>query len=292
MACRQGVFFMEFFGRSEFEAAVAAIRQGTQYQPRVGLVLGSGLGNVADAVEGADIIPYEQIPHWPRSTVVGHQGQLHIGQMEGQSVILMRGRAHYYEGYPSSQVTLPIRVMQLMGVETVILTNAAGGINPAFRPADLMVLTDHIGVIAMAGVNSLCGPNDDTLGPRFPDMSAVYDPALRHLALEAARSAGIPMHQGVYICLRGPAFETPAEIRFLQLIGADAVGMSTVPEAIVARHGNLRVLAISGISNVTHHTEAGGKTTHEEVLEAGKVIAPRLETVLRGVLRNMPVGIS
>jgi purine-nucleoside phosphorylase len=281
---------MEFFGRSEFEAAVAAIRQRTQYRPRVGLVLGSGLGSIADSVERADVIPYEQIPYWPRSTVIGHQGQLHIGQLEGQSVILMRGRAHYYEGYPPSQVTLPIRVMQLLGVEIVILTNAAGGINPVFRPADLMLITDHIGLIAMTGINSLYGPNDDALGPRFPDMSSVYDPVLRRLALETACGAGVPMHQGVYVCLAGPSFETPADIRFLRLIGADAVGMSTVPEAIVARHGNLRVLAISGISNVTQHDEAGGKTTHEEVLEAGRVIAPRLETVLRGVLRSLSVG--
>jgi purine-nucleoside phosphorylase len=283
---------MDFFGRSEFEAAVAAIQQRTQHHPRVGLVLGSGIGGIADSVEKADIIPYEQIPYWPRPTVVGHQGQLCIGQMEGQSVIVMRGRAHQYEGYPPSQVTLPIRVMQLLGVEIVILTNAAGGINPVFRPADLMLITDHIGLITMTGINPLCGPNDDTLGPRFPDMSTVYDPALRHLALEAARGAGVPMHQGVYVCLNGPSFETPADIRFLRLIGADAVGMSTVPEAIVARHGNLRVLAISGISNVTQHGDAGEKTTHEEVLEAGRVIAPRLETVLRGVLRSLSVGSS
>ncbi len=284
---------MEFFGRSEFEAAVAAIRQKTQYQPRIGLILGSGLGNIADSVERADIIPYEQLPYWPRSTVVGHQGQLHIGHMEGQIVFLMRGRAHYYEGYPPSQVTLPIRVMQLLGVEMVILTNAAGGINPTFHSADLMLITDHIGLIAMAGINSLSGPNDDILGPRFPDMSAVYDASLRQLALETARHAGVPMHEGVYACLAGPSFETPADIRFLRLIGADAVGMSTVPEAIVARHGGLRVLAISGISNVTHaiqYDNVSGKTTHEEVLEAGKAIAPRLETVLRGVLRGLPAA--
>lgn len=283
---------MEFFGRPEFEAAVAAIQQKTRHHPRIGLVLGSGLGGMADSVERADVIPYEQIPYWPRSTVAGHQGQLHIGQMEGQDVIVMRGRAHYYEGYPPSQVTLPIRVMQLLGVEIVVLTNAAGGINPTFHPADLMLITDHIGLIVMTGINPLYGPNDDTLGPRFPDMSTVYDPALRHLALEAAREAGVPMRQGVYACLSGPSFETPADIRFLRLIGADAVGMSTVPEAIVARHGNLRVLAISGISNITQHDSAGGETTHEEVLETGKVIVPRLETVLHGVLRSLSVSSS
>lgn len=281
---------MEFFGRAEFEAAAAAVRQRTKHHPRVGVVLGSGLGNIAEAVEGADVIPYDQIPHWPRSTVVGHQGQLHIGQLEGQNVIVMRGRTHQYEGYSPSQVTLPMRVMQLLGVEIVILTNAAGGLNPLFRPADLMLITDHIGLIAMTELNPLRGPNDDTLGPRFPDMSAVYDPALCHQALAAAQRAGVPMHQGIYVCLHGPSFETPADIRFLRLIGADAVGMSTVPEAIVARHGNLRVLAISGISNVTQHEHTGEKTTHEEVLEAGKVIAPRLEAVVRGVLHDLPVG--
>lgn len=281
---------MEFFGRPEFEAAVAAIRERTRHHPRVGLVLGSGLGNIADAVERADVIPYDQIPHWPCSTVVGHQGQLHIGSMEGQDVIVMRGRVHLYEGYPPSQVTLPIRAMQLLGVEIVILTNAAGGINPVYHPADLMLLTDHIGLIAMTGVNPLCGPNDDTLGPRFPDMNAVYDGELRCMALEAARGAGVPMHQGIYVCLNGPSFETPADIRFLRMIGADAVGMSTVPEAIVARHGNLRVLAISGISNVTQHDDANGGTTHEEVLATGKVIAPRLEAVIRGVLRSLSLS--
>jgi purine-nucleoside phosphorylase len=276
---------MEFLGRSEFEAAVAVIQKRTSHHPRIGMVLGSGLGNIADIVEKADVIPYDQIPYWPQSTVTGHIGQLHIGLMEGQSVMVMRGRVHQYEGYPLSQVTLPIRVMQLLGIEMVILTNAAGGINPVYRPAELMMLTDHIALTAMTGLNPLSGPNDDTLGPRFPDMSVVYDPELCQLALDEARQTGVPMHQGVYICLAGPSFETPAEIRFLRQAGADAVGMSTVPEAIVARHGGLRVLAISGISNV--HDHAGGATTHEEVLAAGKLIAPRMEAVIRGVLRSL-----
>lgn len=279
---------MEFLGRSEFEAAVAAIQKRTSHHPHIGIVLGSGLGNVADAVESADIIPYDQIPFWPQSTVAGHTGQLHIGLLEGQNVMVMRGRAHQYEGYPPSQVTLPIRVMQLLGVEIVILTNAAGGINPVYHPADLMMITDHIGLTAMTGINPLFGPNDDTLGPRFPDMSAVYDLELRQVALETARETGVPMHQGVYVCLAGPSFETPADIRFLRLAGADAVGMSTVPEAIVARHGGLRVLAISGISNV--HDHAGGATTHEEVLAAGQLIAPRMEAVIRGVLRSLSLN--
>lgn len=280
---------MQIFTRAEFEAAAAAVRECTRHQPRIGLVLGSGLGDLAETVEQADVIPYEDIPHWPRSTVAGHSGRLHIGYLEGQPVMVMRGRAHYYEGYPMSQVTLPIRVMQLMGVRILILTNAAGGLNRNFRAGDLMLITDHINLIGMAGHNPLRGPNDETLGTRFPDMSQVYDPELRRLALEVAREANIPLWEGVYICLAGPSFETPADIRFLRLIGADAVGMSTVPEATVARHGSMRVLGVSGISNVAVDTpDAERETTHEEVLQAGRVIVPRLEKLLRGVLRRLP----
>lgn len=282
---------MEFFGRPQFEAAANAVREHTQHQPRIGLILGSGLGSLADSVEEADIIPYEQIPLWPHSTVVGHQGQLHIGRLEGQNVLVMRGRAHYYEGYPMGQVTLPVRVMQLLGVEIVILTNAAGGLNPSFRAGDLMLITDHINMVGMGGANPLRGSNDDSLGPRFPDMGRVYDADLRRLALDVAREAHVPLHQGVYVGLAGPSFETPAEIRFLRLIGAGAVGMSTTPEATVARHGGLRVLGLSGISNVAiDELDSETHTTHEEVLDAGKIIVPRLETVLRGVLRGLPTA--
>ncbi len=279
---------MEFYTRREFEAAAAVIRERTRHQPRVGIVLGSGLGSFAETVEQADVIPYGDIPHWPLSTVVGHQGQLHIGSLEGQAVLVMRGRAHYYEGYPLSQVTLPIRVMQLLGIEIVILTNAAGGLDSAFKAGDLMLITDHLNLIGMGGTNPLRGPNDETLGVRFPDMSRVYDADLRRTAAGVARDQGIPMQQGVYVGLAGPSFETPAEIRFLRLIGGQAVGMSTVTEATVARHGGMRVLGISGISNVAIDDPAAQtETTHEEVLDAGRVIAPRLEAVLRGVLQNL-----
>ena len=279
---------MEFFTRSEFEAAADVVRQRTRQQPRVGIVLGSGLGDFAESIENADVIPYDDIPHWPHSTVVGHQGQLYLGQLEGQDVMVMRGRAHSYEGYAFSHITLPIRVMQLMGVETVILTNAAGGLNPTFTPGDLMLIDDHINLM---GSNPLRGPNDDSLGTRFPDMQQAYDPALRRIALEVACSSNVPMHEGVYIGLAGPSFETPAEVRFLRTIGGDAVGMSTVPEVIVARHGGLRVLGISGITNaaVADAAQAGsGETTHDEVLETGRVLVPRLETILRGVLQRLP----
>jgi purine-nucleoside phosphorylase len=277
---------MNFLGRKEFEQAANTVRQHTRHQPRVGLVLGSGLDSLADAVEEADIIPYRQIPHWPVPTVEGHIGQLHIGHLEGQSVMVMQGRVHYYEGYPMDQVTLPMRVMQLLGVQSVILTNAAGGLNPNFSPGDLMLITDHINLIGMAGLSPLHGPNDETLGPRFPSMTQVYDPQLRQFAQQAAAEAGIVLHQGIYVCLAGPAFETPADIRFLRLIGADAVGMSTVPEATVARHGGMRVLGISGISNIAiTQPDSQQEPSHQEVLEAGKLIAPRLMSVLRGVLR-------
>jgi purine-nucleoside phosphorylase len=282
---------MEFFGRSEFEAATAAVRKRTKHQPQVGIVLGSGLGTFADAIENADIIPYAKIPHWPQSTVVGHKGQLHIGQLENKSVLVMRGRAHYYEGYPISQITLPIRVMQLLGVKILVLTNAAGGVNKAFKAGELMLIVDQINLLGMTGINPLRGPNDETLGPRFPELGRAYDPELCRLAVEAAKKAGIRLHQGVYACLSGPSFETPAEVRFLRMIGADAVGMSTGPEAIVARHGGLRVLGISTISNTAvDSAKAVTVTTHEEVLEAGKIIGPRLEAVLRGVLRQLPAS--
>jgi purine-nucleoside phosphorylase len=287
---------MQHFGRAEFEAASDAVRQRTQHQPRVGLVLGSGLGGLADSVENPSIIPYEDIPHWPKSTVPGHSGKLVLGKFENQDVLMMQGRAHYYEGYSLTQVTLPIRVMQLLGVEIVILTNAAGGINKSYQAGDLMLIADHINLVGMTSENPLKGPNDDSLGPRFPGMNGAYDPALRAKARKVAKEEGVPLHEGVYVGLSGPSFETPAEIRFLRAIGADAVGMSTVHEAIVARHGRnenghdqrLRVLGISGITNATiDDSESPEEATHEEVLDAGKVLVPRLEAVVRGVLRTL-----
>jgi purine-nucleoside phosphorylase len=247
------------------------------------LVLGSGLGALADAVEDADVIPFADIPHFPVSSVQGHAGRMLAGRLEGRSVLVMQGRVHYYEGYSMSQVTFPIRLMQLLGIRTVILTNAAGGVNASFKAGDVMLITDHINLIGMAGQSPLRGPNDDSLGMRFPDMSQAYDPGLRQLAMKVAQEHQIDLKQGVYLCLAGPNFETPADVRFLGLIGADAVGMSTVPETTVARHGGLLVLGLSGISNSLSglHQE----TTHEEVLEAGRAIVPKLTTLIRGVLR-------
>ncbi len=277
----------DFLTRDQFEEAAAAIRARTSHRPAIGLVLGSGLGGLAEAVSDADIIPSAEIPYWPQSTVPGHLGRLVIGRLEGKPVIVQQGRAHFYEGLSMQRVTLPVRVMQLLGVEAVILTNAAGAINPSYRPGDLMLLTDHINFLGMAGVSPLRGPNDESLGPRFPDMSQVYDPGLRQLALEVAGEAGLKLHQGVYVCLAGPSFETPADLRFLRLAGADAVGMSTVPEATVARHAGLRVLGVSGISN-SANLDGSGTTTHEEVLAAGRTLVPKLTALLTGVLRRWP----
>lgn len=290
---------MEFFGLPEFEAAANHVRERTRYQPALGLVLGSGLGELAKSVVDADVIPYADIPHWPRSTVQGHAGELYLGRFEGHFVIMMRGRTHYYEGYPISQITLPIRVMQLLGVKILVLTNAAGGLNQSYSVADLMLIADHISLLGMAGANPLRGPNDERLGPRFPGMTSVYDAELGQLALDTAREHNIPMHQGVYVGLAGPSFETPAEIRFLRAVGGDAVGMSTVAEATVARHApyepgeedrRLRVLGISGITNkAIDDPRSEFEADHQEVLDAGQILVPRLETVIRGVLRKIPV---
>ncbi|MCB0255734.1 MAG: purine-nucleoside phosphorylase [Anaerolineae bacterium] len=274
--------------RQHFQEAAAAVRGFTTLQPQIALVLGSGLNPVAEQVEEAVSVPYADIPHFPVSTIPGHQGRLVIGRLEGHPVIVMQGRAHYYEGYSMQQVTMPIRVFRQLGVETLILTNAAGGLNKQFRTGDLMLLTDHINLVGMAGENPLRGPNDPTLGPRFLDMSKTYDRQLRELAMAVAAEQELPLHQGVYVGLAGPTFETPADVRFLRMIGGDAVGMSTVPEAIVARHGGMRVMGVSGISNVAIDVIDGqGEASHEEVLEAGALLAPRMTSLVRGVLASL-----
>ena len=271
---------------AQIDPIAQVIRTRLPVQPSVAIILGSGLGALADAVEGAASIPYNEIPSWPVSTVFGHQGRLVAGKLEGRQVVVMQGRAHYYEGYSMAQVTLPVRVFQRLGVETLIVTNAAGGINPEFIPGDLMLITDHLNLVGMAGLSPLRGPNLDVLGPRFPDMSQAYDRQLLDLARQAAKEAGILLREGVYVCLAGPSFETPADLRFLRTIGADAVGMSTVPEVTAARHGGTRVLGISGISNKAN-LDGNTITSHEEVLAAGQKIVPKLITVVRGVLRRI-----
>jgi purine-nucleoside phosphorylase len=277
---------MQVFTREQYEEAVRFIQSRTTHQPQVGLVLGSGLNPLAEMVDSADVIPYGDVPHFPRPTVEGHQGRLVVGWLAGVPILVMQGRVHFYEGYSMQQVTFPVRVMQVMGIQTLIVTNAAGGINPSFHAGELMLITDHINLIGMVGFNPLYGPNDPALGPRFPDMSEAYDARLRHVARQVAQENDILLREGVYVGLSGPSFETPADIRFLRTIGADAVGMSTVAEVTVARHGGMRVLGISSITNVAA-VEPGQETSHEEVLAAGQQIVPRLMTLIQGVLARL-----
>lgn len=280
----------EFYTREQYAAAAQVVLSRTRHKPRVAMILGSGLGALADELKDRDVIPYADIPLFPRSTVEGHAGRLVIGMLEGVPVAMMQGRAHYYEGYSIQQIAFPVRTFQQMGVDTLIVTNAAGGLNPRFKAGELMLITDHINLVGMAGLNPLRGPNDPELGPRFPDMSRAYDLELRAIAERVAAREGIPLNEGVYIMLAGPSFETPADLRFLLAIGADAVGMSTVPEVTAARHGGTRVLGISGISNTLSASDAAvghEDTTHEEVLAAGKILAPRLAALIRGVLREI-----
>jgi purine-nucleoside phosphorylase len=281
-----------FLTREGIEEAAEFIRTRTGHRPTIGLITGSGLAALADEVTEADTIPYAQIPHFPVSTVEGHPGELVIGRLEGEEVVVMRGRAHFYEGTPMQQVTFPIRVMRALGVEEIIVTNAAGGLNPSFKAGDIMLITDHINLVGMAGLNPLHGPNDPTLGPRFVDMSRAYDPQLRDLARRVAGELGFELRKGIYIMLAGPTFETPADVRFLQIIGADAVGMSTVPEVIVARHGGMRVLGLSHISNVIatgHEMGPEEGDLHQEVLAAGAAAVPRLVALIRGIVREVTI---
>ncbi|PWB54102.1 MAG: purine-nucleoside phosphorylase [Anaerolineales bacterium] len=276
----------EYFSLDQIDRIADFVRSKTSYHPQVGIILGSGLGAIAASVEYATIIPYQEIPDWPVSTVIGHQGHLVIGQLEGKEVIVMQGRVHYYEGYSIHQVALPVRVLQRLGIEILIVTNAAGAVSPNFSPGDLMLITDHINLIGMAGLNPLRGPNIDELGTRFPDMSRAYDLALLDLARKVVSEENLVLNEGVYVCLAGPSFETPADLRFLRFIGADAVGMSTVPEVITARHGGIRVLGISGISNKAN-LDGETITLHEEVLQAGETLAPKLTALIKGVLRRL-----
>jgi len=276
----------DFVNLQMVDQAVQAIRTRTARKPQVGLILGSGLGDLAESIAPADYIDYSEIPDWPRSTIMGHKGRLVLGDLEEKPVMIMQGRAHYYEGYEMPIIGYPVRVMIRLGIKYLIVTNAAGAINPDFEPGDLMLITDHLSLIGMFGMNPLRGPNIDEFGERFPDMSQAYDPDLLISARQAAAEQKIPVHEGVYVCLSGPSFETPADLRFLHIAGADAVGMSTVPEVIVARHGGIRVLGISGISNKAN-LDGSTITTHEEVLEAGKKMVPKLDAIIRDVLRKL-----
>jgi purine-nucleoside phosphorylase len=275
-----------FITLKEIDDITQKIRAKIPFTPKVSLILGSGLGGLADAIQDRIVLSSTEFENWPKSTVQGHEGKLIFGSLEGQKVMVLQGRVHYYEGYSMDQVTLPIRVMQRLGIPYLFVTNAAGAIHPDYIPGDLMLINDHISMIGMTGNNPLRGPNLDEFGPRFPDMSQCYDRQLQQIARQVAAEAGLPIREGVYAGLSGPSFESPADLRFLRVIGSDAVGMSTVPEVIVARHGGTRVLGISGISNKAN-LDGNTLTTHEEVLEAGNLIVPKLEKLLRGVLRAL-----
>jgi purine-nucleoside phosphorylase len=255
-------------------------------KPAIGIILGSGLGDLADQLEEAVAIPYTTIPGFVGSTAPGHAGRLVIGGLAGKTVLAMQGRFHFYEGHDMAQVTFPVRLMRALGITTLIVTNAAGGLNPAFQTGDLMALNDHIFLPGMAGQNPLRGPNDETLGPRFVPVVNSYTQSLRDIAQEEAAKLGIRFHQGVYIMLTGPNFETRAEMRLLRAWGADAVGMSTVPEVIVAVHSGMQVLGISTITN-TLNPDTNQETSGEEVIEVGKAVGPRLLALVKAVLARI-----
>jgi len=278
----------DYIPRARIHESATAVRRRSSMTPVVGLILGSGLSGLADEVENPTVIPAEEIPHWPRSTVAGHNGRMVIGTLEGKPVVVLQGRVHFYEGYTMQQITLPVRVMQALGIQDLIVTNAAGGMNPGFTPGDLMLISNHINMPGMAGFNPLRGPNDDEVGTRFPDMTEPYDAALRRLAHEVAAAEGFSVQEGVYAFVAGPSYETPAELRFLRAIGGDAVGMSTVPTVIVARHAGVRVLGISTITNMAIPDPAPGtQLSHAEVLETGRQVIPRLTALIRGVVAGL-----
>ena len=274
---------MERF-RRQVEEAAEFIQDHSAGQPEVALILGTGLSGVADVMQIWHALPYEKIPYHPVSTVLSHHGRLLCGEWAGKSIIAMQGRFHLYEGYTALQISFPIRVMATLGIKTLIISNAAGGLNPHFQPGDLMLITDHIN---LTGANPLIGPNLDTLGPRFPDMSEAYDAAMRECAAQAAAEIGLLVRQGVYIGLSGPNYETPAEIRMCRTLGADAVGMSTVGEVIVANHMGIGVLGISCITNLAAGI-APQRLTHAEVMETTGRVGEQFGALLSATIPRLP----
>jgi purine-nucleoside phosphorylase len=269
--------------RAKIDEAVAAVRKHTDAQPETGIVLGTGLGVLADKIEGEARIPYAEIPHFPVSTVESHAGELVLGMLAGKTVAALSGRFHYYEGYSLQEVTFPIRVAKALGISALVVSNAAGGMNPLFKAGDIMIITDHIN---MMGDNPLIGPNDDTLGPRFPDMSEPYTRELIELAMNVAIEKGVALRQGVYLGCTGPCLETRAEYRFMRAIGADAVGMSTVPEVIVAVHAGLRVLGFSVITDECL-PDALAPADIEKIISVANTAEPRLSAIVTACLKKM-----
>lgn len=265
------------------EETVSYIQNKTGKKPETAIVLGSGLGQLADKLEDAVVIPYEELPHWKSSTAPGHNGRLLFGTLGGKEVVCMQGRLHYYEGYSMEDITYPVRVMAKLGVKNLLLSNAAGGINTDFAPGQLMLITDHINFL---GRNPLMGPNEADFGVRFCDMSYAYHPELRRLALEAAEELGQNLAQGVYVATTGPSYETPAEIRMFRMWGASAVGMSTVPEVIVANHSGLRVMGISCITNMAAGV-LDQPLTEEEVLETGAKSGAAFQALMTRIVEKL-----
>jgi purine-nucleoside phosphorylase len=270
--------------RSHIEESVRFLRTKTALQPTIGIILGTGLGGLAREIAQETVIPYEQIPHFPVSTVESHHGRLIFGTLGGKTVVAMQGRFHYYEGYTMQQVTFPVRVMKFLGVHTLLISNAAGGMNPQFRKGSIMIITDHIN---LQGDNPLIGYNDDSLGPRFPDMSEPYNKALIALAEEVALDLKIRVERGVFVAVAGPNLETRAEYRFLRWIGADAVGMSTVPETIVANHMNMRVLGFSIITDECF-PDALQPANVEEIIAVASATEPKLTAIMKRVVERLP----
>ena len=269
--------------RRQVEEAAAAIRERIDLDARIGIILGTGLGALADAIDADVVLSYDDIPHFPISTVESHHGKLLAGHLDGVPVLALQGRFHLYEGYGPLEITFPVRVLAHLGIETLLISNAAGGMNTNFRRGDLMLVTDHIN---LQGINPLSGPNHDDWGPRFPDMSMPYDEDLRRIAEEAALERAIKLQQGVYLAVEGPNLETRAEYRFLRMIGADAVGMSTVPEVIVARHQGIRCLAFSVITDECF-PDALEPVSIEDVLAAAGEAEPKLTAVMRAVVAEI-----
>lgn len=272
--------------RARVERLVAAVRARSALVPRVGVVLGSGLGDLADGLVEPVAIPFSELPGWPAASAPGHAGRLLLGTLGGVPVALLQGRLHMYEGNPPGLVVQPVLLMAALGARTIVLTNAAGGINPSFRPGTLMVVTDHMN---LTGRTPLLGPNDDRTGPRFPDLTDLYASSLRARLRAAAAAENVELAEGVYAGLLGPAYETPAEVRMLRTLGADAVGMSTVLEAVAARWAGVEVCAVSLVTNAAAGT-TGEPITHEEVLAAGAIAGPRLARVLLRFVADLAAG--
>lgn len=269
--------------KKQIDETVAFLQKETDFKPQIAMVLGSGLGNLVNRIEVKNKIAYEDIPHFPVSTVKGHGGKLVMGRLNGRNIVVMQGRFHYYEGYTMQQVTFPIRVMKFLGADSIVISNASGGLNPEYKVGDLMVIRDHINLVSD---HPLRGPNDEAIGPRFPDQHDVYDKSLIEKATEIARRQSIKCHSGVYVGVTGPTFETPAEYKYMRVIGGDAVGMSTVPEVMVARHMGMKIFAISVISDEGNPPEPI-KVSHDDVVKAAAAAEPLMTHIIHELLPSV-----